>query len=248
MSKRILSIADYEETRRLSFHSSSSSAGMSRWWLRMPRSAVQNARRRAELWPTSNRSKGSRVQASLKAWPTRVSNGISSTINRLSFIMVLVNSGFLTESRPTSARNWISWKDTGDTPQGRYRSNQLNFSSRLDWRTSQIRKWVSSRTVTVRTAAVNPRRAQGATPTTTDLRRQHEGPSAVFLYCVEFLAVLVSFSSSRRSTIRSPRRSTAITSPRRASSRRRNQCFLASEAFTVFICTMYKRQRLTSRL
>lgn len=153
---------------------------MSGWWSRMLRSTVQNATRRAELWPTSNRSNGSRVQASLRAWPTRVSNGISSTINRLSFNTVLVNSGFLTESRPTSARNWISRKDTGDTPQGRYRSNQVNFASRLDWRTSQIRKWVSSKTVTVRTAAVNPRHSQGATPMTTDLPRRHEGPSAVF--------------------------------------------------------------------
>jgi hypothetical protein len=49
-----------------------------------------------------------------------------------------------------------------------------------------------------------------------------------------------SFDSSRRSTSRRPLRWTTITSPPRASSRRRNQCFLASEALTFFICTMYK--------
>jgi hypothetical protein len=105
---------------------------------------------------------------------------MSSTINRLSFITVFVNSGLSTESRPTSAKNWISRKDTGDIPQGRYRSNQENLARRLDLRTSQIRKWVSSRSVTVRTAAVRPGRAQAATPTTTDLPCRHGALSAVF--------------------------------------------------------------------
>jgi hypothetical protein len=158
----------------------SRSAGISRWWSRMPRSVVQKATRRAELWPTSNRSKGSRVQPSLRAWPTRVCSGMSSTINRLSFITVVVNSGLLTESRPTSARNWISRKETGDTPQGRYRSSHGNLASRFDSRTSQIRKWVSRRTVTARLAAVQRGRVQGATPTTTDRPHRHAAPSGVF--------------------------------------------------------------------
>jgi hypothetical protein len=34
-----------------------------------------------------------------------------------------------------------------------------------------------------------------------------------------------------------------MTSPWRASSRRRNHCFLASDAVTVFMCTTYKKQR-----
>jgi hypothetical protein len=56
------------------------------------------------------------------------------------------------------------------------------------------------------------------------------------------LAFRESATSSRRSTIRCPLRCTAITSPRRASSRRRNQCFLASDAVTFFMCTMYKSE------
>jgi hypothetical protein len=59
------------------------------------------------------------------------------------------------------------------------------------------------------------------------------------LYCrmESFFAAL---ASSRRSTSRRPFRSTAITSPWSASSRRRNQCFLASDALTHFMGTMYK--------
>jgi hypothetical protein len=60
------------------------------------------------------------------------------------------------------------------------------------------------------------------------------------LYCRVPLAFLLSANSSRRSTRRHPLRCTAITSPSRASSRRRNQFFLASDAVTFFICTMYK--------
>ena len=146
----------------------------------MPRSTVQNATRRAELWATSNRSKGSRVHPRRRARLTRVSSEKSSTINRLSLITVFVNSGLLTESRPTSARSWISRKETGDTPQGQYLSNQENLANRLDSRTSQIRKWVSRRTVTGRSAAAKRGRAQGATPTTTDLPRRHAAPSGVF--------------------------------------------------------------------
>ena len=63
------------------------------------------------------------------------------------------------------------------------------------------------------------------------------------LYCRAPLAFRELATSSRRSTIRCPLRCTAITSPRRASSSRRNQCFLASDAVTFFMCTMYKMQR-----
>ena len=61
-----------------------------------------------------------------------------------------------------------------------------------------------------------------------------------FLYRRVSEPFLFSFDSSRRSTSRRPLHWTTITSPSRASSRRRNQCFLASEALTFFICTMYK--------
>jgi hypothetical protein len=63
------------------------------------------------------------------------------------------------------------------------------------------------------------------------------------LYCRPPLAGLAWFDRSRRSTSRCPLRCTAITSPSRTSSRRRNQFFLASDAVTVFICTMYKTKR-----
>jgi len=160
---------------------STSSAGTSRCWERIPRSVVQNATWRAELWATSRRSKGSRVQSSCRVWRTRVSSGMSSTINRLSSITVFVNLGLRTESRPTSAKNWISRKETGDTPQGRYRSNQGNLASRFDPRTSQIRKWVSRRSVTVPAVAAKQGRAQGrATPTTTDPHRLHAARAGVF--------------------------------------------------------------------
>jgi hypothetical protein len=65
-----------------------------------------------------------------------------------------------------------------------------------------------------------------------------------FLYCRAPLVLRDLDTSSRRSTSRCPFRCTAITSPRRASSRRRNQCFLASDAVTFFMCTMYKMCRL----
>ncbi len=148
--------------------------------MRIPRSMVQNATRRAELWATSRRSKGSRVQSSLRAWRTRVASGTSSTVNRGSSITVFVNSGLRTESRPISARNWISRKETGETPQGRYRSIHGNSASRFDPRTSQIRKWVSRRSVTVAAAAAKRGRAQGlATPTTTDPPRRHPARAGV---------------------------------------------------------------------
>ena len=162
-------------------HSSSSSDGRSRCRERIARSVVQSATRRAKLCATSNRSNGSRVQSSLRAWPTRVSREISSTINRLSFMTVLVNSGLLTESRPTSARNWISRNETGETPHGRYRSSQGKLAKRLDSRASQIRKWVSRRSVTFLTAAVKRGGALGhATPTTTDPLHRHAAPSELF--------------------------------------------------------------------
>jgi hypothetical protein len=63
------------------------------------------------------------------------------------------------------------------------------------------------------------------------------------LYCRAPAPSRMSSSSSRRSTSRRPFRLTTITSPRRASSRRRNQCFLASDAVTFFICTTYKTWR-----
>jgi hypothetical protein len=140
---------------------SSSSVGTSRWWERMPRSVVQNATRRAELWATRRRSNGSRIQSSLKAWRMRVASMMSLTVNRVSSITVSVNSGLRTESRPTSARNWISRKETGDTPQGRYRSIHGNSASRFEPRTSQIRKWVSRRSVTAQSAAVKRGCVQG---------------------------------------------------------------------------------------
>ena len=165
----------------MKFHSSPSSAGRSRCRERIVRSVVQSATRRAKLCATSNRSNGSRLQPSLKAWPTSVSREISSMINRLSFMTVLVNSGLLTESRPTSAKNWISRNETGDTPHGRYRSSQGKLAKHFDSRTSQIRKWVSRRSVTFLTAAVKRGGALGhATPTTTDLPHQHAALSGFF--------------------------------------------------------------------
>ncbi len=161
-------------------HHCSSSAGRSRWWVRMLRSRVQNATRRAELWATSRRSKGSRVQSSLRAWRTRVASGTSSTVNRVSSITAFVNSGLRTESRPISARIWISRKETGDTPQGRYGSNHGNSVSRFDPRTSQIRKWVSRRIVTGLAAAAKRGPVQAlATPTTTDPLRRRPARSVV---------------------------------------------------------------------
>lgn len=133
----------------------------------MSRSVVQNATRRAELWATRRRSNGSRVQSSGRAWRTMVASGMSSTVNRVSSITVFVNSGLRTESRPTSARNWISRKETGETPQGRCRSNHGNSASRFEPRTSQIRKWVSRRRVTASTAVVKRGRVQSrASPKT----------------------------------------------------------------------------------
>ena len=153
----------------------SSSGGNSRWRERMRRSVVQNAILRAKLCATSNRSNGSRVQSSFSEWLTRVSRERSSTMNRLSFDTVLMNCGLVTESRPTSARNWISRKETGETPHGRYRSNQGKLARRFDSRTIQIRKWVSRRTVT--TGAARRGVVDRAIPTTTDRPRLPAGPS-----------------------------------------------------------------------
>jgi hypothetical protein len=61
------------------------------------------------------------------------------------------------------------------------------------------------------------------------------------LYCREALVFRDLATSSLRSTSRCPLRCTAMTSPSRASSRRRNQFFLASDAVTCFMRTMYKR-------
>ena len=128
----------------------SSSCGNSRWRERMRRSVVQNATRRAELCATSNRSNGSRVQSSFGEWLTTVSRERSSTMNRLSFDNVLMNWGLVTESRPTSARNWISRKETGETPHGRYRSNQGKLARRFDL--GQSRSENACREVTSRPA------------------------------------------------------------------------------------------------
>ena len=79
----------------------------------------------------------------------RESSGTSSTRKRGSLSRVSVNSGFSIPTRPTSARYCTSSSDIGETPHGRYLSSQGNSLSRLDPSTSQIRKWVSSRIVTV---------------------------------------------------------------------------------------------------
>ena len=100
-------------------------------------------------------------------------------MNRASAITLFVKSGLWTESRPTSASNWISKKETGDTPQGRYRSSQGNLLSRFDCRTSQIKKWVSRRTLTGRTAFWKPHRDPAASPTTTGPLHRHAAFSKV---------------------------------------------------------------------
>ena len=141
---------------------------MSGWWSRIMRSVVQSGIRRAELWLTKSRSKGSRVQSSRSADRTRLASMISSMMNRLSFMTLSVNSGLRTESRPISARNWISRNETGEMPQGRYRSNHGNLASRFEPRTSQTKKWVSRRMLTGFVGAVKQDRSQDATPTTTD--------------------------------------------------------------------------------
>jgi hypothetical protein len=158
---------------------SSNSVGRSRWWARMPRSVVQNGTRRAELWATRRRSNGSRVQSSRRAWRTMVASGTSSTVNRVSSITVCVNSGLRTESRPTSPRNWISRKETGETPQGRYRSNHGNSASRFEPRTSQIRKWVSRRRFNALTAAVKRGHVQDASSKTIDPLSRHPARGGV---------------------------------------------------------------------
>lgn len=63
------------------------------------------------------------------------------------------------------------------------------------------------------------------------------------LYFREALLFRDLATSSLRSTSRCPLRCTAMTSPSRASSRRRNQFFLASDAVTCFMRTMYKSER-----
>jgi hypothetical protein len=109
-----------------------------------------------------------------------VASGMSSTVNRVSSITVFVNSGLRTESRPTSARNWISRNETGETPQGRYRSNHGNSASRFEPRMSQIRKWVSRRRVTALTAAVRRGPVQNrASPKTIRPRSRHPARGAV---------------------------------------------------------------------
>jgi hypothetical protein len=60
------------------------------------------------------------------------------------------------------------------------------------------------------------------------------------LYCRTALVFRDLATFSLRSTSRRPLRCTTITSPSRASSRRRNQFFLASDAVTCFMRTMYK--------
>ncbi len=77
------------------------------------------------------------------------------------------------------SRWWVR-KETGDTPQGRYRSNHGNSVSRFDPRTSQIRKWVSRRIVTGLAAAAKRGPVQAlATPTTTDPLRRRPARSGV---------------------------------------------------------------------
>ena len=136
--------------------------------------------RRAMLWATSSRSKGSRVQSSFREWRTRFASGMSSTVKRLSAITVFMNSGFRTLSRPISARNWISRKETGDTPQGRYSSIQGNSAIRLLPRTSQTKKWVSSRSVNVPPAAgQRGLQLDLSTPRTSDPPRRLLAPAGV---------------------------------------------------------------------
>ena len=158
----------------------SSSAGISLWLERVPRSVVQNATRRAKLWATRRRSNGSRVQSSRRACRTTDIIGMSSTVNRVSFITAFVNSGLRTESRPTSAGNWISRKETGETPQVRYLSIHGNSARRFEPRTSQIRKWVSRRSVTVESAAVKRGCFRGhAIPKTIDPLSRHSAHAGV---------------------------------------------------------------------
>jgi len=139
---------------------------------------------------------------------------MSSTVNRVSSITVSVNSGLRTESRPTSARNWISRKETGDTPQGRYRSIHGNSASRFEPRTSQMRKCVSRRTVTAQSAAVKRGCVQGrAIPKTIGPLSRH--PVRAGVVCtVEHLCHsecwLLSLGAARAgalcAALRSPRR------------------------------------------
>ena len=99
---------------------------------------------------------------------------MSSTAKPPSLMTAFVNSGLRTAKRPISARNWISRNETGETPHGRYRSSQGNFAIRLDPRTSQIRKCVSSKSVNVVSAAGKRRCPQAlAIPMTTDLPGRH---------------------------------------------------------------------------
>lgn len=67
------------------------------------------------------------------------------------------------------------------------------------------------------------------------------------LYCREALVFRDLPTSSLRSTSRCPLRCTAMTSPSRASSRRRNQFFRASDAVTCFMRTKYKSGKVSGR-
>ena len=67
------------------------------------------------------------------------------------------------------------------------------------------------------------------------------------LYCRVELPFFTGDASSRRSTSRCPRLSTAITSPWSALSRRRNQRFFASDALTLFTGIIYKTRRSEAR-
>ena len=173
----------------------------------------------------------------------RERSGISSTRKRGSFSRVSVNSGFSIPIRPTSARYCASSSDIGETPHGRYLSSQGNSLSRFDPSTSQIRKWVSSRIVTVFFGRST--RGPGfllANPNSTDqLDRHQEHAGDVYSQencCFDF----VTFLSSLRKTSLCPFRSRTTTSPAATSSSTRNQFFLASEAVSLFICTMYNVQ------
>lgn len=112
------------------------------------------------------------------AWRMRERSGTSSTRKRGSFSRVSVNSGFSISIRPLSAKYCASSSDIGDTPHGRYLSSQGNALSRLDPRSSQSRKWVSSRIGTV--FFERPTQELGfppASPNSTDQLGRHREPA-----------------------------------------------------------------------
>src|SRR5207249_1362663 len=82
----------------------------------MLRSVVQSGSRRAVLWATSMRSKGSRVHSRPSAWRISVTNGMSSTEKRGSSITARVNSG--ADGNPPDLREGLDFeeRDGRDSP------------------------------------------------------------------------------------------------------------------------------------